>query len=210
MLAATAFSAAAQEVLAPSRIQAKASRKQPALGLPKRLDGQPDPVIWFNSGQWNGADSLRAAPIWTMDQGAGPAGKATLVPVQAFCADWALEKPQNGMDVVWGPFRGGWFAAICKKTKSPLGWKSIGFVIPPGGIDPAKQIYSYSVSVNWLEHQIGYNLFPKLPPYLQEIIEEITATELLCSFQEFDPGLESERPEVEIDYEWEDDRRERD
>ncbi len=42
MLGAAAHHAAAQEVLRPARIQAKASRKQPALGLPARLDGQID------------------------------------------------------------------------------------------------------------------------------------------------------------------------
>ena len=40
------------------------------------------------------------------------------------------------------------------------------------------------------------------------IIEEMTATELLCPFQEFDPGIEIERPEQEIDYDQEIDFRE--
>ena len=46
---ASVSSAGAQEVLQPARIQAKASRRQPALGLPKRLDSQTDPVVWYVS-----------------------------------------------------------------------------------------------------------------------------------------------------------------
>jgi hypothetical protein len=38
---------------------------------------------------------------------------------------------------------------------------------------------------------------------LQELVEEMTAAEHLCSFNEFDP-LEYEMPDPEIDhYEWE-------
>ena len=58
-----------------------------------------------------------------------------------------------------------------------------------------------------MENQIGYNLYPGLPAYIQEIIEEMSSTELLCPFQEFDPAL-NERPEQEIDYDWEEDYRE--
>ena len=70
-----------------------------------------------------------------------------------------------------------------------------------------KSIYAYSHSVNWLERRIGYNLYPRLPAYIQEIIEEMTASELLSPHQEFDPGLD-EHPEQEIDYDWEADYRE--
>ena len=127
-------------------------------------DGQIDPVVWYESGVWKGADSLRAEPFWMM----------------ARVGDW-----------------GGWFVAICKKTRSDLGWKSIGFVIPAGGMQPGKGIC--------------YDLFPRLPSYVQEIIEEMTATELLCPFTEFDPGLNEwpDRPDREIDYDWEADYRER-
>ena len=47
-----ASSAAAQEVLRPAKIQARASRRQPSLGLPRRLDGQTDPAVWFETGAW--------------------------------------------------------------------------------------------------------------------------------------------------------------
>ena len=80
-------------------------------------------------------------------------------------------------------------------------------MIPPEGIVEGKRIYDYSHSVNWLEHQIGYNLYPKLPGHIQEIIEEMTAAELLCPVQEFDQAMD-ERPDQEIDYDWEADSRE--
>ena len=198
--------AAAQEILQPARIQAKASRKQPALGLPKRLDGQTDPAVGYDAGMWNGADSLKAVPFWTMAQEYESAERGAFSPVLQLCLKWSLEKPKKAVDIVWGPFPGGWFVAVCKKTRSGLGWKSIGFVIPADGTPAGKSIWDYSHSINWIEHKIGYNLFPKLPAHLQEIIEEMTAAELLCPFQEFDPGLD-ESPDREIDYDWEADYR---
>ena len=135
-----------------------------------------------------------------------PAQGGELTPVLQLCAKWASEKPKRAVDIVWGPYSGGWFIAICKKTQSDLGWKSIGFVIPSEGILEGKLIWDYSRSVNWIEHQIGYNLFPKLPAHMQEIIEEMTATEHLCPNSEFDPGLE-EGADGEIDYDWEADYR---
>ena len=65
-----------------------------------------------------------------------------------------------------------------------------------------KTVWYYSCSVNWIEWLIGYDLFPKLPSGLQELVEEMTAAEHLCSFIEFDV-LEFEAPDPEIDYEWE-------
>jgi hypothetical protein len=59
-------------------------------------------------------------------------------------------------------------------------------------------IYAYSRSVNWLERNTGYNFFPRLPSHIQEIIEEMTASELLCPYQEFNPGLD-DGPYREID-----------
>jgi hypothetical protein len=56
--------------------------------------------------------------------------------------------------------------------------------------------------VNWIEWLIGYDLFPKLPSGLQELVEEMTAAEHLCSFNEFD-SLEYDIPDYEIEYEWE-------
>jgi hypothetical protein len=207
LFVALASSASAQEVLQPARIQAKASRKQPALGLPKRLDGQTDPAVWHEAGVWNGADSLKAVPFWTMAQVSEAIEKGSLTPVFQLCGKWAAEKPKKAVDLVWGPFRAGWFVAFCKKTRSDLGWKSIGFVIPAEGMLAGKRIWDYSRSVNWIENQIGYNLFPKLPMHLQEIIEEMTATELLCPYSEYDPGLD-EGPDREVDYDWEADYRE--
>ena len=207
LLGTVAYSAAAQEVLRPAKIQARASRRQPSLGLPRRLDGQTDPAVWFQAGAWKGADSLKADPFWTMAQVSEPTEKGSLTPVLQLCGKWSVEKPKTAVDIVWGPLRGGWFVAICKKTRSDLGWKSIGFVIPAEGMLAGKRIWDYSHSVNWIENQIGYNLFPKLPAHLQEIIEEMTATELLCPYSEFDPGLD-EGPDREIDYDWEADYRE--
>jgi hypothetical protein len=83
-----------------------------------------------------------------------------------------------------------------------MSWKSIGFIIPKSGLQPDKTVWFYSCSVNWIEWLTGYNLFPKLPSSLQELVEEMTASEHLCPFIEFDP-LEYELPDQEIDYEWE-------
>ncbi len=202
----------AQEVLSPSRIHAKSTLRQPPLGLPKRMDGQSDPAVWFDTGRWKGSESMLTVPFWTMeqipDQGHNPDiyGNDVLAPVLALCAGWASERPNNPVDIVWGPYHGGWFVAICKKSRSVLGWKSIGFVIPPEGIESGKRIYDYSKSVNWLEHNIGYNLFPRLPSHLQDIIEEMTSSELICSYQEFDYGLDQGH-DREIDYDREDDHR---
>lgn len=204
-----AYSAAAQEVLRFSKIQAKSSRRPPALGLPIRLDGQIDPIVWYDRGVWKGADSLKAEPFWSMNQLSESVEHQHLTPVFKLCADWASEKPKQPVDVVWGPLRGGWFVAICKKTPSVLGWKTIGFAIPEEGIPEGKSIWLYSHSVNWVEHQIGYNLFSKIPDYLQEIIEEMTAAEHLCSFQEFDPSLD-EGPDREYDIDQDFDVREKD
>lgn len=207
LLMAAASSAVAQEVLRPARIQAKAARRQPALGLPIRLDGQSDHAVWYDAGFWNGADSLKAEPFWTMGQVNDAAEKGALTPALKLCAEWAAEKPKSAVDIVWGPLRGGCFVAICKKTRTDLGWKSIGFVFPSGGMLAGKKIWDYSHSINWIEHKIGYNLFPRLPSHLQEIIEEMTSCELLCPFQEFEPDLD-EAPDREIDYDMEADYRE--
>ena len=145
--------------------------------------------------------------MWQM-KSESPAAPGHLDAFFEFCRIWAAEKPTGTADTVYGPYLGGWFVAVCRKTRSCLGWKSLAFVIPPDGVGKDKRIYDYSHSINWLEHQIGYNLYPGLPAHLQEIIEEMTATELLCPFQEFDPGIEIERPEQEIDYDQEIDFRE--
>ena len=199
-----------QEVLKAARVQARANRKHlPALGLPVRTYGNVDHAVWYFAGKWRGADSLKDVPLWTMEKIAAETinDNALPSPVVELCLKWSSEKPKVLVDLVWGPFRDGWFVAICKRTRSDLGWKSIGFVIPAEGMLAGKRIWDYSRSVNWIENQIGYNLFPKLPSHLQEIIEEMTSAELLCPFSEFDPGLD-EGPDREIDYDWEEDYRE--
>lgn len=65
--------------------------------------------------------------------------------------------------------------------------------------------YRNSMRVNRLEHMTGYDLFPKLPSHLQEIVGEMTSTELLSPVQEFDlpeaDGIEQEREwDMEEDY----------
>ena len=200
-------SLAAQEVLKASKVQARGSLRQPSLGLPVKINGELDHAIWNEAGVWNGADAFKAAPIWSMAKVAEVGERGIPAPIMTICAQWLQEKPRQSIDIVWGPFRGGTYVALCKKTNTYLGWKSIAFVIPKEGIDNARSIYSYSKSVNWIEHNSRYNLFPRLPSHLQEIIEEMQATELLCPFQEFDPGMDEE-PDREIDHDWEDDIRE--
>lgn len=270
---------AGQEVLSASKVHARANRRfLPALGLPVKSDGQIDRVVRYREGHWEGADSVRAVPRWTMwavhaealpavavqlpgqQQGAAQqagAGKQVtsqqgavrqvvqqptgttlqqaaalqgvpgqLAPVFEFCRGWAGESPKGAADVVCGPLKkagrsagqaqsversasAGWFAAVCKKTRSGLGWKSIAFIVPPEGIDTKRSIYDYTRSVNYLERRISYNLFPRLPSNLQEIIEEMTATELVCPYSEFDPGLD-EGPDREVEYDMELDYLERD
>ena len=200
----------AQEVLSPAKIQSRMGRKHlPSLGLPERLENRIDAIIRYREERWEGFDSVWAVPNWTMWEMKvdGPSVPEHLGAILELCRNWAVEKPKGTADIVYGPFKGGWFIAVCKKTRSSLGWKSIAFVIPPEGIVEGKRIYDYSHSVNWLEHQIGYNLYPKLPGHIQEIIEEMTAAELLCPVQEFDPAMD-EHPDQEIDYDWEADSRE--
>ncbi len=212
VLLLASFPAVGQEVLPASRIRARAARKNlPAIGLPVRTDGESDPVVRFRDRQWSGADSPEAAPRWIQWTASEKdiAGPPLPAPLADFCRDWASGKPSGSLYLVSGPLQGGLFLALCRRDRSSLGWKSIAIVVPAAGMEPGKGVYAYSRSVNWLEHQTGYNLFPRLPSHLQEIIEEMTAAELLCPFQEFDPGLD-EGPDPETDYEWEDDRRERD
>ena len=132
--------------------------------------------------------------------------------VLAECYRWALEKPYGHASLVIGPVVSGkevqrgreaipaaFFIAICKKTQTTLGYKSIAFLLPnvrelKGGI------YDYSTTVNSLEYRFGYDLFCKLPELIQEEVEEMTTYELYCPFQETDDGLYEEF-EYEYDYE---------
>ena len=199
-----------QEVLKSSKIQAKANRKHlPSLGIPERMDGEHDGVIWYKDKIWHGADSLKAAPIWQMAVIGKDSLDKAIYPsqVMSLFKDWAHEKPENPLYVVWGPMDRSRYLAVCKKTTGDLNWKSIGFIYPEEGMLSEKKAWDYSCSVNWIEWLTGYNLFPKLPVNLQEIVEEMTAFEHLCPFIEFDT-VEIEGPEYEIDYDWLDDMHE--
>ena len=194
-----------QEVLRSSRIQARAIRKNlPELGLPERTGEEIDPVIWYKDGCWQGADSLTAAPFWVTETIDIESVVKTQIPYEIvnFCKEWTIEKPQGPVYMVTGPLRDMQFIAICTRSRSSLSWKSIGFIVPKDGMESDKSVWYYSCSVNWIEWLMGYDLFPKLPSGLQELVEEMTAAEHLCSFIEFDP-LEIELPDPEVDYEWE-------
>ena len=194
-----------QEILKPSRIQARAVRRNlPDLGLPERTSGEIDPTIWYKDGCWHGADSLTAPPFWITETINAESVVKTKIPSEIvnFCKGWVTEKPVGPVHIVTGPVRGMQFIAVCTRTRSSMSWKSIGFIIPKSGLQPDKTVWFYSCSVNWIEWLTGYNLFPKLPSSLQELVEEMTASEHLCPFIEFDP-LEYELPDQEIDYEWE-------
>lgn len=199
------FSVSGQEILRPSRIQARAVRKNlPDLGLPERISGEIDPIVWYKDGCWHGADSLKATPFWITETIAVGSVVKTEIPseIVEFCKEWVLEKPEGPVHVVTGSVRGMLFIAVCTRSVSSIKWKSIGFIVPKSGLEPDKSVWFYSCSVNWIEWLTGYNLFPKLPSGLQELVEEMTASEHLCPFIEFDP-LEHELPDPEIDYEWE-------
>ena len=176
----------------------------PELGLPERVSGEIDPTIWYKEGCWHGADSLKATPFWITETIDAESVVKTGIPAEIvdFCKRWVAEKPTGPVHVVTGPVRGMQFIAVCTRSSGSISWKSIGFIVPTTGLQPDKSVWFYSCSVNWIEWLTGYNLFPKLPPGLQELVEEMTAAEHLCPFTEFDP-LEYELPDPEIDYEWE-------
>lgn len=199
------FSLSGQEVLTSSRIQARAVRKNlPELGLPERNSGEIDPVIWYKSGRWQGADSLKASPFWITETVEVGSVVKTNMPSQIvdFGLEWVSEKPEGPVHIVAGPVRNMQFIAVCTRAKSSIKWKSIGFIVPKTGLEQDKSVWFYSCSVNWIEWLTGYNLFSKLPSGLQEVVEEMTAAEHLCPFIESDP-LEYELPDPDVDYEWE-------
>ncbi len=191
------------EVLRESRVTARPSarlrRMMPSLGLPVRLSGKPETYLQRKAGRWHAADHSDAPPRWVMweMEADGPQEPTLLAPLLALSARWAADKPVEPASVVYGYLPdGSLYLALCKRTLSSLGWKSIAFLVPATG-PTERDIYRYSLSVNTLERKIGYDLFPKLPDHLQEIIEEISASELLCSAQEFDSGGISEGPDRE-------------
>ncbi len=210
LLLLPALSLRGQDLLPAARIRARAGGKAlPALGLPVRADGGYDQIVYTRDGRWFGADSLKAKPHWTMWMvfPQGEAGAGMPEAVQTVCRSWATEKPAGPVFVVAGPVQGARFVSLCTRAKGALGWKSIAFALPEDGPEAGKDIYTYSCSVNWVEFLTGYNLYPNLPSYLQETVEEMTASELLCPFQEFEPAMD-DAPEREIDYDREEDYRE--
>lgn len=124
------------------------------------------------------------------------------------CYRWAWRKPYGNTSVVMGPLFSSkdlvqpyaYFVAVCKqeriKTEMPLDFTSLAYVIPVDG--EKKDVYDYALSVNAVEQHSGYNLFCKLPASVQDMVEELTDYEILCSFQEFDEDkADSFKPERE-------------
>ena len=192
----------AQETLRASRIQVKGARRHlPSLGLPRKADGGIDGIIQFASPVWTGRDAGREAPRWSMTVLSPGDDVPEGIPqgIVALCQQWVLDTPKGKLSIVFGPHGEDSFVALCKKSSKSLGWKSIGFILPKEMKEDDGSIYRYSMSVNRLERLTGYDFFPKLPSHLQEIIEEMTSSELLSPVQEFD------RPEadgIERDREW--------
>jgi len=129
------------------------------------------------------------------------------------CHRWAWRKPYGMTSVAFGPMyhpKGGdqpyaWYVAVCKretqKNMFALGYSSIAFMVSNRDQEKVK-VYDYSTSVNIIEAHIGYNIFPKLPDNIQELIEGQTTYELFCSYQEQDDAL-VEFLEVEFEHEFE-------
>lgn len=110
--------------------------------------------------------------------------------VAGACCEWAREKPSVATTVVCGPMvmKGSstpyaYFVAICRRTKSRIGFKSIGFLIENSPAVPSSA-YNISCSVNFLEYLSGYDFFPLLPKSIQEMVEDMTTYELFSRYQE--------------------------
>lgn len=112
------------------------------------------------------------------------------------CLDWVNEKPAGKCTIVCGPLvtpsefkkEGGavpyaFFIVACKRTRSALGYKSIGFIVHNKMVDIASTD-EISCSVNSVELKSGYDFFPLLPEGVRESVEEMTVYELYCPYQE--------------------------
>ncbi len=132
-----------------------------------------------------------------------------LVRVIDECYRWAWRKPYGNTSIVVGPIYSSresrvpyaCFVAVCKKESTkglmPLGFTSVAFIIPASPSE-MKNLYDRSCSVNFVEYRTGFNLFPELPRKVQEQVEEMTAYELFCPFQEIDENdLEFLEPEFD-------------
>lgn len=168
----------------------------------------PDWVCWNLDLASTGASRYKMEEM--MPTGYRPESHEVLRKAVDECYKWAWRKPYGTTCVVVGPlyFKNrqvpyAWYVAVCKKESSgkpfALGFSSVAFVIPETA-DGSKGIYSYSESVNMVESKSGYNLFPKLPAGVQELVEGMTTYELFCPFQEIE-DYDIERMEVEWEHE---------
>ncbi|MCQ2139853.1 MAG: hypothetical protein MJZ09_05720 [Bacteroidales bacterium] len=136
------------------------------------------------------ADSTEALAHFTERLGPNATATETWQKVAGICREWASEKPSVATTVVCGPMvmKGSstpyaYFVAICRRTKSRIGFKSIGFLIENSPAVPSSA-YNISCSVNFLEYLSGYDLFPLLPKNIQEMVEDMTTYELFSRYQE--------------------------
>lgn len=124
------------------------------------------------------------------------------------CYKWAWRKPYGNTNVVMGPLYNqkfgtepyAYYVAVCKQERlnvpMPLGYTTLAYLIPADAQE--KNVYEYSLSVNAIQHKSGYELFAKLPHKVQDQIKEMTAYELLCSFQEASESDDEQmQPEIE-------------
>ena len=206
---ASAPALSGQEKLDASRIRARIpARLKPVFGYPVPKDGEAEPVVMRRDGRWFGAERMQGPHHWDCwDMRADSTATPTfLAPFLEEARRWAAEKPQGPVTVACGPMKGSalWFVALCARANSYPGFKSIAFLVPEH-LPAGSPIYMWSCSVNALEHRTGYDFFNRLPGSVQEIVEEISASELLCPFQETEFELEREHPEDLMDRETESD-----
>ena len=130
------------------------------------------------------------------------------------CRKWALEKPVGSISLACGPLVRNasdcrpyeYFVVVCKRTGKALGYKSIGFLIPPASDasetaapgTAAVNPYTLSTSVNTVEYKSGYDFFPGLPEGVQEYVEGMTTFELFCSYVE-EAAYNEEPPDSDND-----------
>lgn len=150
--------------------------------------GLPGWLTW----DLNPADSAKGLTLFTerLSEEYDKTAADTWQKVASECYKWATEKPSVATTVVCGPLvmKGSripytYFVAICRRTKSRIGFKSIGFLIENSPAVPSNA-YNISCSVNFLEYLSGYDLFPLLPKNIQEMVEDMTTYELFSRYQE--------------------------
>ena len=142
----SAFSLRAQETLKASRIEAKGARRYvPSLGLPRRADGGIDRLIRYDVPLWTGRDDVKATPNWNMCELRPGSMIPSGIPgeVAEICLQWLSDSPKGRLSIVFGPLWRGTYVALCRKSTKSLGWKSISFLIPEGGVVKGVSIYRY-------------------------------------------------------------------